>query len=96
MNTPQVQVPFNVQTTLPVNQPMLQSTQPMLQATQPMLPAGTIPFPSILSIKNETCTSMFDLVKQYWWVLLLLVVAFLYYRQQKSKKEEDNEPQSSK
>lgn len=89
MNTPQVQVPFNVQTTLPVNQPMLQSTQPML-------PAGTIPFPSILSIKNETCTSMFDLVKQYWWVLLLLIVAFLYYRQQKMKKEEEDEPQSSK
>ena len=92
MNTPQVQVPFNVQNTLPVN-------QTVLPFNQPNLPASTLPFPSILSIKNETCTSMFDLVKQYWWVLLLLVVAFLYYRNQQSKKEDEtkeDEPHSSK
>ncbi len=81
MNTQQVpmQVPMNVpQMQVPV-------------VSQPNLPAGVMPFPAMLGIKNETCTSIFDLVKQYWWVLLLLVVAFLYYRQNKNKKDEEDE-----
>lgn len=79
-----------------MNTPQVQVpvTQP-----QPVLPVGTLPFPSILNIKSENCTSIVDLLKQYWWVLLLLVVAFLYYRNSKSSKhseDEDSVPQSSK
>lgn len=82
MNTQQV----------PMNVPQV----PVPVVSQPTLPAGVIPFPAMLGIKNETCTSIFDLLKQYWWVLLLLVVAFLYYRQNKSNKDEDDEEKEVK
>ncbi len=72
-----------------MNTPQVQL--PMAVPQQPSLPAGTMPFPTILNIKNETCSGMFDLLKQYWWVLVLLLVVYLYYRHLKSKKDKTPE-----
>ena len=52
------------------------------------VPTQSSNFPSVLGIKNETCTSMIQLVRQYWWVLLLLVAAYLYYRHVQAKKQQ--------
>ena len=81
MNTPQVQVPMVVSQQIPFS--------------QPSLPTGNMGLPSILNLKSENCTGIFDLVKKYWWVLLLLVLAFLYYRRTKSKKDEEEVQQPS-
>ena len=35
------------------------------------------------------CTSMGDLMKEYWWVLLLIILAILYYYYVKAQKEEE-------
>jgi protein-S-isoprenylcysteine O-methyltransferase Ste14 len=35
------------------------------------------------------CTSMGDLMKEYWWVLLLIFLAILYYYYVKAQKEEE-------
>ncbi len=55
---------------------------PVVQTLQPG-------YPTIVNVKNDTCTNMFDLMKQYWWVLLLLVIAILYYYYVKNQKEEE-------
>ena len=52
-------------------------------------------FPSVLTIKNETCTGLFDVVKEYWWVVLLVVMAVVYYKYMQLKKNEKPENQSS-
>lgn len=43
-----------------------------------------------------TCTSISDLMKEYWWVLLLVVIAVLYYFYIKAQKEEEEAMQSQK
>jgi hypothetical protein len=47
-------------------------------------------FPAVLNIKNETCTSIVELLKKYWWVLILLVIAFMYYKNMKKQTNNDD------
>lgn len=43
------------------------------------------------SSKNDTCTSMVDLFKNYWWVLLLIVVVLLLLRRRQMKNNEEEQ-----
>ena len=66
-----------------------------VQNQVPLQQNQTSLFPNVLTIKNETCTGLFDALKEYWWVILLLAMAALYYRYMQLKKNDEKQVNQS-